>query len=1055
MPFTHDSNSKNDAVAKAAEDIIESYWRPEYTQESISEFYKIIRTQFNSAFKGRLARTHAQEILARFIENRNEQDFAEAPLPLPELYTRIQRRPPVIDDGLLKTGRIVDAWTEDAIAYWSDAKNISPTKALGSFLFSAAVFGGLNSKSRLDALYTAIREDVEPLRIDDKVILPLTVESQSYGNVPNPNKTKSFSIGASLNFVLDDITLTWFWALRHRYHYKPDVRKRNAAHYLTIFFKALSNWQVRNQRSNPLSSNAPRSTIKTLMRGAPYVWGLSRCRQVPLWGITVAQDKTHSVSQNLQEWQAHCLPEPEPARVHDLPSLNVAPTSSARPIEGSNDRRFTRDLIQPIRNALKLPRQRCIQALEKLKQEPWHANERALIGYFIYEGVLDKWKTSTYDRYLDLFGHSWLLYSDELDLEGSDADEYLEVYEQCLADATDKDRPAARGRLRAFHQFLVDTYGALPVELEAASGVTQCRSAVMPVALYRWLLNSLLNADGEQVQLRHTLALILMLGYRCGLRAHEVCNIQMRDLFVHEFTDDSGDKQLDIYADIRRRLKTEYAYRRAPLTGLLPPSERQLLSKYYSQRRAESGVKSSVPLFCWLTPNTPIDRSVPNKALQKLLKLYPEPLPRYVFHGLRHTAFSNWMLMYFGEPDQIELFTDYTSFSPDVCRALVGDSHNPQEFLHAIAQVAGHATPGQTLESYGHWSHEMLGWKLSAVSYPIPKSFLNNVCGWSNQQIRLRFSGSKFRENELETLAFRAALAKATVAQESRPAASVEPTRLQTPAGHLELQSDPAEIGLPGMTTNPFTMYQVEKYLNQMAAGQHVEDLVSDKTQRKLLTRYRARAEDVFSRTSRNGKLRFVNELPGQQRTDVRLSPTEIRTNAERLQANRVLEQCYELFKSDDWRPMLYQQIELYLAKATATKTYIQFPKRECADIGNGETGKLYRWLTVLNEMFSDGEIRITGSSPRVTREKLEKFGLHENTSFKIDRRPDAKLAGFQVSIVMPGERQELAKLKKRRLAGGDRGSNRTPQSALSSGILKHLFPMLYITWPGNLDEAE
>lgn len=1045
-------NRDNQTVREDAEVIVIDNWKSDYSSKTIASFYEILHVKFNKLFQDRLDRTAAQIVLAEFIQEKNEHEYAESPLPLPQIYSRIKRADPVIDQNLLKNGRIVDGWVDDAIVYWSEKQKIRPTLAVGSLLFSAAVFGGLNTLPRLEALYAAIVNDVQPMRVGKRLILPLEVKSDSYGNLSALDGKQKLTVSASYNFIFDDITLAWYWALQFNFKFTTGEKSRNYKYFLEIFFNDLAHWQEDNNRQeNQLSPDVFVSNLKTLLRYAPYVWALDRCKAIPLWCITVAQDQTHSASQKVAEWTAHCLSEAPPATVPDLTRLNVSVPNTAE-TKKPHSRKLTRDLIASLRAALQKPLEKALQALKRLGNEPWYENELVLIDYFTTQRRTRTWKPSTYERYLDYIGHCWLLYSDELILSDADSEEYLEVYEQCLTMATEKDRAATRGQLNRFHEFLVDSIGAPPIELEAKNSVSICRSAIVPVSIYRWLLKSLLNADGEHRHLRQTLALLLIVGYRCGLRAGEICNIKMNDLFVYENADSIPPAHMSIYAQIRRKLKSGYAFRRIPLSSLMAPEERKLLSDYYRQRSTESSPQSTAPLFCWLAAGTPISSTVPNKVLQNLLQQYPRPLPQYVFHGFRHTAFSNWMMMFFGDADQVRLFTDYHDFVDDVRWALVGDVDNPQEILHAIAQVAGHATPGQTIESYCHWSHEIIGWKLSSVSHFVPESFYSNVCGWSRKQIRARFSGDRLRSESIDSASLRVPLAESLVAEESVPSSKQKSFELALSATPVQTETadfDPESLGLPGMTTNPFTILEVESLLQKIAAGQHEHDLTFDDTQRKLLKVYVGRAQDVYSRVSRTGKLRLVNELPGGNATDQRLSPQSLTSHAEKMQVSRVLENAYDLYKSEEWRIRLRRQIDVFLDRATATKSHIAFSKLECIDQSDTRKGALYQWLIILEKLFSEGEIRITGRSPNLCKDKLTQLGLHESSKIIVDRRSFSSLAGFQISIVMPGEKKKLKQAKQRIESSNDR-SNLThqPQKALSSWTLKYVFPMLYITWP-------
>lgn len=1041
-----------ESVYHDAQAIVTENWTTGYTKKTIGDFYNLVQENFNKSFKDRLDRTAAQRVLSEFIESKNENEYSESPLPLPQIYTRIKRAAPTIDQAFLKNGRMVSDWVEDANDYWFNNEITRSTLAIGSLLFSAAAFGGLNTLPRLDALYLAIVEGRQPRRVGSRLIMPLVVNSNNYGNLPELDGKQKLLISSSYNFVFDDMTLAWFWALSFKFSFVEGEKPRGARYYLGIFFKELGGWQNINGRQvNKLETDHFQHNLKKLLAYAPYIWALDRCKSIPFWGIQIAQDTTRSCSQKALEWDAHCLPDPPLATVPDLSQLNTSPPQESKSRE-TQDRHLTRDLISALQTALKKSNKKSVLPLEELLTEPWHENEQVLIKHFKHQRETTELKPSSLKRYLDYIGHSWLLYSDEIILSDADDEEYLEVYQQCLSSASSVGRSETRAQLSKFHNFLVQTVGAPPIELEAKNSVSICRSAILPVAIYRWILRSILNADGEQTHIRKTLALLMIIGYRCGLRAGEFCNIRMNDLFVVRDEHLSHSRIIAIQVQVRRKLKSGYAFRRLLMSDLMAPDERQIFFDYYRKRINETDFQSSAPLFTLMSGGTPIASDVPNTVLQNMLDQYPHPLPHYVFHSLRHTAFSNWMLLFFGDPDQVRLFTDYEAFADDVRRALVGDVVNPQEPLHAIAQVAGHATPGQTIESYSHWTHEIIGWKLSKVNHVVPLSYYTNVCGWSTKQIRNRLSGERIKSEAIESSSLREPIATSLVKKETCPSWIQTDFKLSDSATSAQASGndfDPATFGLPGMSSNPFSFLEVESQLQKVASGQHVDDLIFDPNQRKLLRSYVSRAQDVYSRVSRTGTLRLVNEVPGANGIDQRLSPQALTSKPEKAQVNRVLETAYGLFKDDEWRGRLRRQIDVFLDRATATKSHVSFSKLECINTSAKREGALYQWLITMEKLFSDREIRITGRTPSLCAEKLEQLGLHESKKIVVDQRSFNSLAGFQVSIVMPGEKKKLKQAKQRIESSGDKfQSAHAPQKVLSSWVLKYVFPMLYITWP-------
>lgn len=333
--------------------------------------------------------------------------------------------------------------------------------------------------------------------------------------------------------------------------------------------------------------------------------------------------------------------------------------------------------------------------------------------------------------YLDTIAMPMWLSLGDVDLASLEPDALEEVYAEFIDDG-----PSLRSRgrraqiLRDFHIYMEDQHQLEPCYLfqqHIARGQKYASLAVDANILMPWeyelALDFLLQRSEQQTGLSHdharALAVLLLLGFRCGLRRREALYLRMTDI------ENVKDPDSDVLSDFstiyvtphqHRSLKTRSAERRIPLGLLLNRSEKAVFYQFLQSRTALDVERS--PYLFYAGTEAPLGD--PNRLTISQTLLF-EPLTTLLqritgddtfrFHHLRH-SFASWMHWSWMESsgrgykaplcllDNLPQFAHLTKAK----RVLFHhDSHQPtRKTLHLISALIGHSGPSMTLFHYIH-----------------------------------------------------------------------------------------------------------------------------------------------------------------------------------------------------------------------------------------------------------------------------------------------------------------------------------------------------------------
>mgnify|MGYP003634502021 CR=1 FL=1 len=342
-----------------------------------------------------------------------------------------------------------------------------------------------------------------------------------------------------------------------------------------------------------------------------------------------------------------------------------------------------------------------------------------------------KLSPSTLVSYLDTIAEPMMIAFAERNPVNIGPDEISDLYTQIIDEGRSLSSQTKRARiLRDFHIYLELTYQVSPCHLfqqyiaksKRLEALTVDANILMPWE-YRYARDFLLNSTEQQSGLSYlqarALTLLLILGFRCGLRRREAHFLRLQDIEIP--TNGNSDKFSDyttlyITPHEQRSLKTTSAERRIPIGLLLSDTEKAVFTEYL-KARLEFGTKHSPYLFYFgdKPPFGHIDRPLaPEELLFEPLTTLLQRISgddSFRFHHLRH-SFATWMFWSWQEKQHdgylppLATLTGNPEFThlkkAKSVLLYLPDGRPTRKVLHTISAMIGHASPSMTLFHYIH-----------------------------------------------------------------------------------------------------------------------------------------------------------------------------------------------------------------------------------------------------------------------------------------------------------------------------------------------------------------
>lgn len=462
--------------------------------------------------------------------------------------------------------------------------------------------------------------------------------------------------------------------------------------------------------------------IKRFLLGAVYVLEENFDFYLPehTWYLLLGYERTHGLS--IQNWQS---------LVHDITHIayqDVETATAEVQINSNTKKTYKSDLALDLAKIIrkkgieKVPKQRfkkeLIQIYENLRNTQAPLNEIAIVLWLIKK--TENCKVSSIGTYSDTIVYRWLSVSQGMTLEDLSEDEYMSFYRELIElGSTENAKNSIATHLDDIHELLVAEFDIEPITTLSQKGRKHHKTGYISENMFKAVLtitdHNKLNLNQEE---RNAIKLTLILGQRCGLRIGEIVKIRLNDIA----------KYLS-YLEIRNNKygdnKTSSALRRVLLDQLLVDEDKTLFKQVYAKRI----INKNDTLIASQT-GQPYKAQELSKMLSLLIK-QATGLNELTTHHLRHSCLTNLQLMSFLN-DCPECYKDHEAFQ-GLCKILPYDLNDVESIIesiqtplsfkkvHALAGIAGHASPNTTFASYIHLIDIQIGLKLWHTDFKLEK----------------------------------------------------------------------------------------------------------------------------------------------------------------------------------------------------------------------------------------------------------------------------------------------------------------------------------------------
>lgn len=268
------------------------------------------------------------------------------------------------------------------------------------------------------------------------------------------------------------------------------------------------------------------------------------------------------------------------------------------------------------------------------------------------------------------------------------------------------------------------------------------RAGMISMAEYRAIICRFTNQTRKGAITRLT----TMLGFRAGLRWHEVEALAIGDLLIEE-----GIIELTVRPNSERRTKTLGSRRVLPLHVLMEPEECAELISWWRSRRAERSpntLSHRDPSEHWrLFPHyETLTLEQVKKDIEAAIRGVTSDTESF-YHVLRHT-FASAMIATFLLPEDYRDCEPCPQIDPELVSiarrdrlapVLLGDGFRARDGLRAVASLMGHSSEKTTIRSYFHLHDWLVGVYVARprVQPRLPTSLISIITGGNSDVIEL------------------------------------------------------------------------------------------------------------------------------------------------------------------------------------------------------------------------------------------------------------------------------------------------------------------------------
>jgi len=501
--------------------------------------------------------------------------------------------------------------------------------------------------------------------------------------------------------------------------------------------------------------------------------------------------------------------------------------------------KFATDLIQSTLSPESMNQREAkdkLSDLMNMTEREWPLECRIFLEWLQFK--LDAIKVISAKSYVSSIAREWFTAVKGHSFEELDANAILNIYEGIVSgtDNTSKQQTYI-ARLRWLHQFGVEVYGwpinkKLTKFLKSSKSLTFVRTSIVD---YRHVYNVLEAIDklGEAEIHRAQLKLILIFGFRCGLRVGEILKLRFRDV------DPKSGWAVYVRGSRHGSNKSDNALRRLELASLFTADELGLMKQYY-QKLSLTSDRGDL-LFGLDGENIHLDQIAVSQKLGRALRQSTDN-QEIVFHSLRHSCATHIWTILSKEWQLAQKLTGYGEQKLASVRWywMLGDEL-VRDALWQMARGLGHAGPKTSAQTYLHLIMETVHQKLVRAVWS-KESFQKSLKRFGN-----------FRAGELRKKGYEGTMTTFSKRVHERVRLSLQEKRLHA-AKRREFK--------PNLTFDlPETYLILADALQKLEAGQIVTDIALQyPIAAENLESIECRCRKLANMTTAKGGSKFVSQ---------------------------------------------------------------------------------------------------------------------------------------------------------------------------------------------------
>jgi len=329
-------------------------------------------------------------------------------------------------------------------------------------------------------------------------------------------------------------------------------------------------------------------------------------------------------------------------------------------------------------------------------------------------------------RYLISIGTRLIEQGGNLQPRHMSADEFLKLYDQVAGSIhSAKERTYARDRIVEFHQYLMASFDAPPLEWDRQVIERDKRSLpdanILSESEFKRIVQ-ILESWVDDERLQEMLVLVTTVAFRLGLRRDEIAGLELASL---QGASESGATprtvrpQLWVHTTSLSSVKSTSSTRRLPLALLLQEEELERLFAWAARRHREEGTSDHPHALLFCDPGQAREK-IGDKGVFKLITAalrFATGDLSLRFHHLRHSfvtlLIARLLGVFIGCAGESGLPRSWratdTLEGGRLLKRLLRAEYPVRQAVYLVSALAGHLDPQETTQTYSHGLDWILG----------------------------------------------------------------------------------------------------------------------------------------------------------------------------------------------------------------------------------------------------------------------------------------------------------------------------------------------------------